>query len=191
MAPCHLQKTTAGRPKTRRSIMNRNNNAIIRHFFAFMVVTFTIALIASPAASSEYAALEGVKQVKAVFDVSLGSPKMANIVFWAVKNVYKDESVRALSKPPQVAVVFHGPAVKLISTNHKDLKDSDKGALDEFANMIRQMKKDGVKLEVCLYALKVLGVDPATIIPEVDIVGNGFISVVGYQAQGYSVITID
>ena len=171
--------------------MNRNNNAIVRHFFAIMVVTFTIALIASPAASSEYAALDGVKQVKAVFDVSLGSPKIANIVFWAVKNVYEDESVRALSKPPQVTVMFHGPAVKLISTNQKDFKDSDKEALDEFANMIRQMKKDGVKLEVCLYALKVLGVDPATIMPEVDKVGNGFISVVGYQAQGYSVVTID
>jgi len=171
--------------------MNRNNNAIVRHFFAIMVVTFTIALIASPAASNEYAALDGVKQVKAVFDVSLGSPKMANIVFWAVKNVYEDESVRALSKPPQVTVMFHGPAVKLISTNQKDFKDSDKEALDEFANMIRQMKKDGVKLEVCLYALKVLGVDPATIMPEVDKVGNGFISVVGYQAQGYSVVTID
>ena len=171
--------------------MNRNNNAIVRHFFAIMVVTFTIALIASTAASSEYAALDGVKQVKAVFDVSLGSPKIANIVFWAVKNVYEDESVRALSKPPQVTVMFHGPAVKLISTNQKDFKDSDKEALDEFANMIRQMKKDGVKLEVCLYALKVLGVDPATILPEVDKVGNGFISVVGYQAQGYSVVTID
>ena len=171
--------------------MNRNNNSIVRHFFAIMVVTLTIALIAAPAASSEYVALDGVKQVKAVFDVSLGSPKIANIVFWAVKNVYEDESVRALSKPPQVVVVFHGPAVKLISTNHKDFKDSDKEALDEFANMIRQMKKDGVKLEVCLYAVKVLGVDPATILPEVDKVGNGFISVVGYQAQGYSVVTID
>ena len=171
--------------------MNRNNNAIVRHFLAIMGVTFTIALIAVPAASSEYAALEGVKQVKAVFDVSLGSPKVANIVFWAVKNVYEDKSVRALSKPPQVVVVFHGPAVKLISTNQKDFKGSDKEALDEFANMIRQMKKDGVKLEVCLYALKVLGVDPATILPEVDKVGNGFISVVGYQAKGYSVVTID
>ena len=171
--------------------MNLNKNTIVRYFFSIMVATFTVALIAAPALSGEYAAIGGVKQVKAVFDVSLGSPQMANIVFWAVKNVYEDKSVRALSKPPQVAVVFHGPAVKLISTNHKDFKDSDKKALDEFANMIRQMKKDGVKLEVCLYALKVLGVDPATIIPEVDKVGNGFISVVGYQAQGYSVVTID
>ena len=156
-----------------------------------MVATFITALIASPAASGEYAALDGVKRVKAVFDVSLGSPQMANLVFWAVNNVYQDESVRALPEPPQVAVVFHGPAVKLISTDRKDFKDSDNEALDEFANMIRQMKKEGVKLEVCLYALKVLGVDPSTILPEVDQVGNGFISVVGYQAQGYSVVTIN
>jgi intracellular sulfur oxidation DsrE/DsrF family protein len=53
------------------------------------------------------------------------------------------------------------------------------------------MKKAGVKLEVCLYAVKALNVDPDTIMPEVDKVGNGFISVVGYQAQGYSVVTID
>lgn len=171
--------------------MNRNNNALVRRFLAIVVATFIIALIVTPAVAGEYAALDGVKRVKAVFDVSLGSPKMANIVFWAVKNVYKDESVNALSEPPQVAVVFHGPAVKLISTNREGFKASDNESLDEFANMIRQMKKDGVKLEVCLYALKVLGVDPATILPEVDQVGNGFISVVGYQAQGYSVVTIN
>ncbi len=171
--------------------MNRNNNTLFHHFFTVVVITLTIALISAPAFSSEYTALAGVKQVKAVFDVSLGSPKVANIVFWAAKNVYEDESVRALSKPPKVAVVFHGLAVKLISTKHKDFKDTDKEALDEFAGRIRQMKKGGVKFEVCLYALKVLGVDPATILPEVDILGNGFISVAGYQAQGYSVVTID
>lgn len=171
--------------------MNRKNHSIFRRLSAIVVATFIIAFIAAPVAAGEYPALDGVKQIKVVFDVSVGSPKMANIVFWAVKNVYQDQSTRSLSKPPQVAVVFHGYAVKLISTDHKDFKDSDNEALEEFANNIRQMKKDGVKLEVCSYAIKVLGVDPATIMPEVDKVGNGFISIVGYQAQGYSLITIN
>ena len=48
-----------------------------------------------------------------------------------------------------------------------------------------------LRIEVCDYALKVMGVDPATILPEVDHVGNGFISIAGYQAQGYSTITIN
>jgi intracellular sulfur oxidation DsrE/DsrF family protein len=53
------------------------------------------------------------------------------------------------------------------------------------------MKANGVKFEVCDYALKVMGVDPKTVLPEVDHVPNGFISIAGYQAQGYSVITIN
>jgi len=170
--------------------MNRNHNTRIRHLFIVGVAALISALIVTPAVSDEYPALKGVKGIKAVFDVSLGSPKVANLVFWAVQNVYKDKSVHSLRDPPQVAVVFHGPAVKLISTDHEGFKDTDAEILNKFADMIRQMKKDGVRLEVCQYALKVLGVNPATILPEVDHVGNGFISVVGYQSQGYSLVTI-
>ncbi len=144
-----------------------------------------------PAASDEYAALDGVKDVKAVFDFTEGDPKTANVVIWAVRNVYENESVRALPEPPHIAVVFHGYAVKLISSDNEEFSDSDKAAVNEFKETVRQMKKDGVTFEVCLYAAKVLDVDPASIMAEVDRVGNGFVSVVGYQAQGYSVVTIN
>ena len=170
--------------------MNRNNNPQIRHLLIILVAVLFSLLNVTPAVSGEYTALNGVKGIKAVFDVSLGSPQMANIVFWAVQDVYKNKSVLSLKEKPQLAVVFHGPAVKLISTSREGFKDADNEMLNKFADMIRQMKKDGVKLEVCDYALKVLGVDPAAILPEIDHVGNGFISVAGYQAQGYSVVTI-
>jgi intracellular sulfur oxidation DsrE/DsrF family protein len=104
--------------------------------------------------------------------------------------VYDDESVRALPESPEVAVVFHGPAVKMISTNRNGVSAEDKKALDDFAELVHQMKQDGVKMEVCLYAAKVLGIDPGSILPEIDHVGNGFISVAGYQSQGYSVVAI-
>lgn len=171
--------------------MTRKNYILVHTLVTSVVFIFVVTLMASPAMSGEYAALEGVKSLKTVFDVSQGSPQTANIVFWAVKNVNDDQSVRALPESPQVAVVFHGPAVKMISTDRKGFKASDNEALNEFANLIRQMKKDGVRFEVCDYALKVLGVDPATVLPEVDHVGNGFISIAGYQAKGYSVITIN
>jgi hypothetical protein len=35
-----------------------------------------------------------------------------------------------------------------------------------------------------------MGVDKATIMPEIDQVGNGFVSVIGYQMQGYAVVRI-
>ena len=51
-----------------------------------------------------------------------------------------------------MAVVFHGPVVKLLS--------SDRSGFDKKYNT------------------------------EIDQVSNGFISVAGYQAQGYTVVTI-
>jgi len=36
----------------------------------------------------------------------------------------------------------------------------------------------------------VMEVDPKTVIPEIDLVDNGFVSVIGYQMQGYAVVRI-
>lgn len=165
-----------------------------RAFFLFVVIAAAMTLsplLALPALAGGYdSALKGVTQVKAVFDYSQGSPKMSNVLFWAVRNVYQDESVRALPNPPRVVIVFSGAAVKLLSTDRKGFEKSDLEEFKKFDETIRQMKRDGVKMEVCLYAAEVLGVDPATILPEIDHVGNGFVSVVGYQAQGFSVVRI-
>ena len=62
--------------------------------------------------------------------------------------------------------------------------------MEKFQQTLRQMKQAGVKLEICLYAAKVMGVDQATILPEIDRVDNGFVSVIGYQMQGYAVVRI-
>lgn len=171
--------------------MNQNNNKRMKYLLTLVAAFSVVVVLTIPAISGEYAALQGVKSVKTVFDVSHGSPKTANIVFWAVNNVKDDSSVRALSQPPQVVVVFHGPAVKMISTDRSDFKQIDHEELDKFATTIRQMSANGVKFEVCDYALEVNGVDSKTVLKEVKHVPNGFISLAGYQAQGYSVITIN
>jgi len=156
-----------------------------------LIVVLFVALQVSPVVAGGYEnALKDVKGVKVVFNVSLGNPVFSNAVFWAVRNVYQDETIKTLPEKPQVAVVFHGGAVKLLSSDYSGFDKKDYGEIEKFQDTLRQMKKEGVTLEVCMYAVKVMGVDPATLMPEIDQVGNGFISVVGYQSQGYSVVTI-
>jgi len=164
-----------------RKAMSDSGNRIVR-LLAALSLTFTLLVFGAPAATAEeYAALDGVKGLKTVFDFGQGSPEKAVVVFQAIRDVYREKSVTSLATPPATVIVFRSGAVKLLSTADRN---------EKVAEMIRQFKKDGVRMEVCMFAVKVLGVDPDTLMPEIEKVPNGFVSVSGYQAQGYSVISV-
>jgi len=48
----------------------------------------------------------------------------------------------------------------------------------------------GVKFEACNIATNLFGIDNETILLEIKVVGNTFISAIGYQTKGYSPILI-
>jgi uncharacterized protein len=164
-----------------------------RSMRSLTVMVFSLAIIglsAFPAAAGEYAALTGVKGLDSVFDFSLSSPEIAAVNFPAILDVHQNKDVRALPAPPRTVIVFHGKSVRLLSTDRTGMDTKEKEAYDKVAGFIRESKKAGIKMEVCMFAVKVFGIDPATLMPEVDRVENGFIAVLGYQAQGYSVESI-
>ncbi len=159
-------------------------------FIALLFTAFMILPAAIPVQAEEYKALANVSQLRIVFDVSVGSPQGANNVFWAVRNIYQDKSVTALPERAQVAVVFRGPAVKLVSEDLSRWPEKDRQQVKTFQQTIRAMKEEGVVFEICQYAMKKAGVDKASVLGEVNQVGNGFVSIAGYQMQGYGVIAI-
>jgi uncharacterized protein len=159
------------------------------HRRSAILVFFLLTFTAVPA-FAEYPALEGLDRLDTVVDYSLGSPEAATVVFPAIREIYQDPSVTALPEPPRTVIVFHGEAVRLLSTDRQGFDEQNRAALDQVTEMIRQFHEDGIRMEVCMYAVEVLGVDPATLMPEIEQVGNGFISVVGYQNQGYAVVVV-
>lgn len=166
---------------------------VFKKYFNGTLILFTslFVLNATQVMAAGYdKALKGVNDYKAVFEFSQGNPKIANLVFWAVKNSYEVDEVKEMAGDKDIVVVFHGPVVKLLSTSKSPFNASEWTEVEKFQETIRAMKKDGVTFEICLYAAKVLGVDEATIIPEIDKVGNGFVSVIGYQMQDYAVVRI-
>jgi uncharacterized protein len=62
--------------------------------------------------------------------------------------------------------------------------------LKEIAIIISRMSKVGIRVEVCVFALKVFGVEPASILAEIERVGNRWISEIGYQARGYPLVPV-
>lgn len=156
---------------------------------AIALLVMSPAVFAVTAVSGEeYTALKGEQSIKAVFDIRISSPKKAATHLKLIHQTFQDSNIVAVTKNPDVAVIILGPAVKLVSTNREGFTPEDQQFLDEIAATVSAMSQDGIQLELCLIAAQGFGVDPASVLPEITHVGNGWISLIGYQAKGYSVI---
>ena len=149
-----------------------------------------LVVMAGNAFSEEYSSLKGLKSIKAVFNFERGNPQSGLINLKLIHQTYKDENIRKVTKKPDFVVIFLGPAVKLVSKSRGGFTAEDQKILDEFASTVSAMAKDGIKLEICLFAVRVFGVESSTILPEIKQVGNGWISLIGYEAKGYSLVPI-
>jgi intracellular sulfur oxidation DsrE/DsrF family protein len=156
-------------------------------------IFFMIGLLmatAGNAFSQEYDAMKGLKSVKAVFDFELGNPQSALIHLQVIDQTFKDKNMQKSGRKPDIVVIFIGPSVKLVSKNKSGFNAEEQKVLDEVAKTLSKMAKEGIKFEICLIAAKLMGVDPSTILPEVKQVGNGWISLIGYESKGYALVPV-
>jgi intracellular sulfur oxidation DsrE/DsrF family protein len=149
-----------------------------------------ILLAANTASTAEYDFLQGLKSFKAVVDVRSGKPKSLAVALGLIHQMYLDEAVKSVTDKPEFVIVFIGPAVKLVTTNTEGMSPEDKEMAGKIAETITAMAKDGIKLEICLFAVDLLGVDRSSILPEIKHVGNGWISLIGYQHLGYALVPV-
>jgi len=163
--------------------MKRKGITLLNLFMAILLLGSV-----STASGEEYEGIKSVKSAKIVFDERESNPKAAVLHLKLVHQTYKD--LAAMKKKPNVVIVFMGPSVKLVSKNREGFSPEDQKSLDEIANTVSAMSKDGIKSEICLFAVKVFNLDPASVLPEIKRVGNGWISMAVYQAQGYTLVPV-
>ena len=160
-----------------------------RKIIALCFVTLFLALYSpSFALAEEYDAMKGVNSVKVIFDMRDSNPESAVIHLNLVHDTYKN--LVTMKKNPACVVVFMGGAVKLISTDTSGFKPEEQKSLKEIAGIISRMSESGIRLEVCLFAARLSGVKEDSILSEVEGVGNGWISEIGYQSKGYSLVPV-
>jgi intracellular sulfur oxidation DsrE/DsrF family protein len=163
--------------------MKRNIMPLLNIFTAI-----SLLCVVSGVSAEEYESMKGIQSVKAVFDEREGNPQAAAFHLKGIHQTFKE--LAEMKNNPVFVVVFIGPSVKLISKNREGLSPEDQRSLDEIADAVSAMSKDGITLEFCLVAAKFFNVDPASVLPEIKGVGNGWIPVIGYQAQGYSLVPV-
>ena len=150
-----------------------------------------LAVAATPACAEgpkDQAALSGLNEVKVAFDLQNGDGKVLLKQLEVI-----DETRQSLIEQgvkPQFVLTFRGPATALVQTDQSEITPENRDYARKIAAKIHALRAaDGVNsIEQCAVAVRLSGTKPENIIPDVKVVGNGWISLMAYQAKGYGYI---
>jgi uncharacterized protein len=168
------------------SIMNSRISSI---FLKIIVPSLICLFVSTNIYGGQYDSLNGLTDINVVFDVRAKRVKKAVIYLDLIHETFKDQNIRDVSKQPEFAVVLAGGMSKFVSSNTEGFSDGEKVLISRVTDRISAMAKDGIKVEICVFSVNLAGVDPATLMPVIKQVDNGWISLIGYQAKGYSLVS--
>ena len=139
-------------------------------------------------AADDHASLTGLKDVKVAFDLKEGDGKLLLSRLDVI-----DETRQSLIQQgvtPHFILAFRGPATKLVQTDPDKIKPEDRAMAAKIAIRMKEMSgaPGVVVLEQCAVAAREQGTKTELVLPEIRVVGNGFVSLMAYQAKGYAYI---
>lgn len=168
-------------------------HSVLSFYIRALSVVFAMILGTASANAAEPAsdsvALNGLKVAKTVFLLDFTNPNKTNLYLKVIQGTHAG-LVRQGVKP-HIVLVFIGKTVQyLTSKPSDDLAMEHLTVLQSIAENIKKLGKLGIRMEVCEVANKVFGIDNKTILPEMTVVGDGFISLIGWQYQGYKLVPV-
>jgi intracellular sulfur oxidation DsrE/DsrF family protein len=134
------------------------------------------------------AALAGVRDMRMAFDFTDGNPKVLlaklNTVDVTRKQLIDD------GVTPHIVLSFRGDASYYTQSDADKVKPEDRDDARKVTAKIKELRTaTGVEsLEQCNLPLAQRKLKANEVIPEVKVVGNGWISLVAYQQRGYAYI---
>ena len=144
---------------------------------------------AATAPINDAAALQGVKEGKGVFLIDFSDPKKTAFYLEIIRGTHAGLTRQGVK--PQFVVVYIGPTVRFLSSKPDDELELEQGdALKAIAKQVTELNKLGVRQEICAIATRVFKVPNETILPGLTLVGDGFISLIGWQTQGYKLVPL-
>lgn len=170
-----------------------NSKTRLSHRIAFMLgALFFLSGVAHAApldpGLKDSEALRDLKVAKGVFMLDLKDPGRMAHVLKVVEETR--ESIARQNVKPELIVVVIGPSAAFLTRDRRGISYMDQRSVSEVQGTIGRLNKAGVRIEVCGIAMRGMDIAPDMLIPEVIPVGDGYISAIGYQAQGYQLVPV-
>ena len=162
---------------------------VSRSFLIMVVVTHLIwGSVGALAEPNDKAALSGLDEGKIVFDITEGDGKKL-----LTKLNVIDETRQSLMQQgvtPHFVLTFRSGASRLVQTEMDKMTSENREYAPKIAAKLKEISQaPGIEsLEQCSVALRLSTIEPERVLPEIKVVGNGWISAMAYQARGYAYI---
>ena len=156
--------------------------------FVFVMVIGSVNFVSASEEIDDSDALKSVQITKSLFDINVSTAGKLELYLQVISQTY-DDLVRQ-KQVPNFVIAFRGASVRLITTENWAFSDEDQESLKKAAASIQQLRELGVKLEACAIATSLFKIDNKTILPGIKVVGNTFVSLIGYQTKGYALVPI-
>ena len=167
-------------------------HAFILRKFSYLLSALLLCSLSLSVQAEKYndsAALNGVKHVKSVFLIDFKTAKQTAFYMDLIKGTYDGLERQGVST--DMVVVIIGPTVKFLSkTNNPELTFDYEEEFNSIQSSIKALHDRGVRMEVCAIATDVFKVKEETLPPELTLVADGFISLIGWQTQGYKLVPV-
>lgn len=152
-----------------------------------LMLAFPLMVSAEPKNNDH--ALAGVKNGDVLFDITLSQPGILTAQIGVILETYGD--LKASGIEPKMVLAFHGENVHFLTKNLDTVPMENINQVEAFnENLNKLMALDGVRVEACAIALRAFGADRTQIRKGVHVVGNTYVSNIGYSKKGYTIITI-
>ena len=156
---------------------------------AIFIAILLLPVISFADQYSDANALKGLKSVKVVCDVNVGTPKLLLRRLELIDETYTqliDAGIR-----PSFVVAFRGPATKYVTKGAGYVTSENHAIKKEIQGWIAQFHQNGFSLEQCAIAARGQKVPYNDILSPITIVQNGYISIVAYQNKGFALLPMD
>jgi len=153
---------------------------LARLLLSLLLLLFSFPVLHAAQKPDDREALAGLKTARVIVDIRVADPDKLVFNLQLLRETY--EGMVAQGVKPRMVIAFRGPGIGMLVADELD---------EEALDLIRTLKKKGVRFEACAYAMRVAKADPANLVAEVKLVANVLNSVIGYQNKGYALVLLN
>ncbi len=149
----------------------------------------TALMLITSAVYAEPSSLKGLSEAKFVVDLNQGSGQLLALRLRLIMETM--DNIAQSDVKPDTVIAVRGQASRFMTMGDRYLNEEDRQTRQEIQGLVAELKKRGARLEQCAIALRLLKIDPADIDPDLTVVQNGYVSLIGYQNQGYAMLPME